>query len=277
MQPAGKKIFPIVMLTVAASLCAAWFAYSISEHGTFGICFSILLWLAIVIVQAFAEARMGTLKKPPPSPPTFTSPENFREAEWLNYYSQVREFQASVAQKFVTLITQASIFATAVCAACATLHQSHPPDEAYLAIAICTCLALSFYWFFIYRYFWQIRGCGDIMLGIEIQGLKLSPDYSILQKLRQPGYAFYGTPQAKFFVSVYPLLLMLAVAATALILCADPLCTTIRNDWHKIFPATSQPTSQPIQPANDDAIKRTSQSSPSFLPQPARQSTPSIS
>lgn len=140
----------------------------------------------------------------------------WRNEDWLNYYSACREFLLSLGAKFVMLMTQASVYASAACAAMLALHReftgSEMPQEIYLVLSGPLVLPLVVYWYFLVRYFYQTRETGSLMKDVEASFLLLPPKLRLLTRLREVRTArLYGSRITVAFVWLYPPLLAFAI------------------------------------------------------------------
>jgi hypothetical protein len=141
------------------------------------------------------------------------------KSDWLVYYSACREFLLALGAKFVMLMTQASVYASAACAAMLALHHEFAgtngtPAEIYVSLSGPLMLPLLVYWYFLVRYFYQTRETGSIMKGVEDTFTSVETNLRLLGRLRKVRLArIYGSRLTLFFVWVYPPLLAFAIFA----------------------------------------------------------------
>ena len=141
--------------------------------------------------------------------------------DWLSYYTQCREFQGGLAERFTAFITQASVFAAASCAVLTGLEKTAIIwAPAYLCLGIATSLPLFIYWRLLIAYYNQIKTVGDVLVEIEKQYLRIPSSAALLQELRSHA-SFYGTAWGRFTVWCYPGLLIASVFITAYLLYAQ--------------------------------------------------------
>jgi len=146
-----------------------------------------------------------------------TTPLGWQPAEWIAYYGQCREFQSTVALKFINLITQSSVFTTAVCAGMITLRTSINSRLGFFAIAAAAILPLLVFWRFLVAYYLQVRAAGGVLKEIEDR-LEIPDGMALLRTLRQKPYAFYGTKWVAVLAWSYPVLLATLLITTAVVL-----------------------------------------------------------
>jgi hypothetical protein len=146
-----------------------------------------------------------------------STPLGWEPATWVAYYAQCREFQSTVALKFINLITQASVFTTAVCAGLFTLHGAINSRTGFFFIALVACFPLVVFLIFLRAYHKQVNGAGNVLREIESR-LGIPDRMALLTTLRGKDYAFYSTRLAKYIALAYPSILAAFVLGTALVL-----------------------------------------------------------
>src|SRR5690349_1733823 len=90
--------------------------------------------------------------------------------DWLSYYSECRQYELVMGQKFTTLLGQASVFAFAAGTGILALADRLAvvsPGDLFFGAALAISLGLLMYAAIILKYFLQIRFTGGIMLEIE--------------------------------------------------------------------------------------------------------------
>jgi hypothetical protein len=145
--------------------------------------------------------------------PSGTAPTNdtWNSTHWLSYYSQCCGFLLALGQKFISLLTQASVFTTAVCAALIALRSSQPPAFVYIAVAVIACLPLLGFWHFIVRYRKQIEETGTLVRELEQNHFgHLTDGLRLLCRLRKKA-PIYGLTPTTLLAKAYPAVLMLVV------------------------------------------------------------------
>jgi hypothetical protein len=141
------------------------------------------------------------------------------KSDWLAYYSACREFLLALGAKFVMLLTQASVYASAACAAILALHHDFTGTTAsqpqiFVILSGPLMLPLLVYWYFLVRYFYQTRETGSIMKGVEDTFSSVAPNLRLLGRLRTVGLArIYGSRLTLGFVWLYPPFLAFAIFA----------------------------------------------------------------
>jgi hypothetical protein len=141
------------------------------------------------------------------------------KTEWLTYYSNCREFLLALGAKFVMLMTQASVYASAACTAMLALHHEFAdkpavPREIYMSLSAPLVLPLLVYWYFLVRYFYQTRETGSVMKAVEDLFVSVAPELRLLSQLRKVRKArLYGSRLTVAFVWFYPPLLAFAILA----------------------------------------------------------------
>lgn len=141
------------------------------------------------------------------------------QKDWLTYYAACREFLLALGAKFVMLMTQASVYASAACAAMLALHHEFASAatirrEIYVILSGPLILPLLVYWYFLVRYFYQTRETGSVMKDIEASFTSVESRLRLLGRLREKKLArLYGAPLTVVFVWLYPPLLAFAIFA----------------------------------------------------------------
>jgi hypothetical protein len=131
--------------------------------------------------------------------------------DWLSYYSECRQYELVMGQKFTSLLGQASVFSFTAAAGIFTLAEKlklgYPQN---LWVALPSALGLFMYAVIIVKYFLQIRYIGGIMLKIEGEILGGQAEgFGIIHVLRNSRSAFYGKHWTLGLGLVYALILVL--------------------------------------------------------------------
>jgi hypothetical protein len=145
------------------------------------------------------------------------SEERWGREESLKYYAECREMLWGLGQKFSSLVVQASVFATAVCAALVALGRdaslSWPQN---LWVAGTAVLALVPFWWITWRYSLQAYELGEIMIKIEKEKFGMTVDDGALQRLRAKaplfGHRWRGRIVYGYMVTLVVLILLTAAA-----------------------------------------------------------------
>jgi hypothetical protein len=181
--------------------------------------------LGATIVECNAALRnpgegKSQIEAPTTDPKDATSVDKtkFEITDWLNYYSQVREFQAAVATKFVNMLTKISAFTAAVMAGLgALLDKVNRDKSALFIIAACASIPILMSWIFLYAYRHQVKGAGEIMADIELKKLKIDKNLGLINKLRNSPYGFYSKFRASLVTHGTPPALVTLLLASAYI------------------------------------------------------------
>ena len=142
------------------------------------------------------------------------SAEPSRSINWNAYYAECHKFVLYQSQKFTNLMSQASVFALAVCTAIVTmaekLHVAFPED---LFVACSALVGLAVYGTMVVVSFLQTRVAGSEMARVETEVFGLTT--GLLSGMRSSSAAFFGRPWTLVLVILYLVALMALVVAAA--------------------------------------------------------------
>ncbi len=130
---------------------------------------------------------------------------------WLKYYSECRQYELVMGQKFTALVGQTSVFSFTTAAGFFTLAErlgAVYPRNLWLAVP--SVVGLPMYAVLIVKYFLQIRHTDGIMFDIEAKMLgEHASTLGLIHVLRSPPTVFYGSQWTLALVCVYVLILVL--------------------------------------------------------------------
>lgn len=149
-----------------------------------------------------------------------TSATPTTKVDWNDYYAECHKFVLYQSQKFTNLLSQASVFALAVCTAIVTmaekLHVGYPQN---LLVALSAVIGLIAYGTMVVVSFLQTRVAGSEMARIEVSIFGFPADTGLLSGMRASSAAFFGRTWTLALVVVY-LLALVALVITAAFLSA---------------------------------------------------------
>lgn len=136
--------------------------------------------------------------------------------DWATYYAECHKFGLYQGNKFTSLLSQASVFALAVCTAIVTaaekLKVSYPQNWLIAGPALA---GLCAYGAMIVVSFLQTRAAGSEMVRIERDGFRFPSGVGLLSRMRSSSAAFFGRTWTLYLVVAYLLALAGLVIASA--------------------------------------------------------------
>jgi len=152
------------------------------------------------------------------SPATHETGSTASTFDWKAYYVECHKFGLYQGNKFTSLLSQASVFALAVCAAIVTaaekLKVSYPQNWLIAGPALA---GLCAYGSMIVVSFLQTRAAGSEMVRIERDGFGFPAGVGLLSRMRSSSAAFFGRTWTLYLVLGYLLAMMGLVIASAIL------------------------------------------------------------